>query len=242
MLIRQHTLERNLLVARSRIRIWQYVRSRRNDLVVLLCSYGKYAPEVVGRTLPREEQRIARKLTAPRKHDWLMGRWLAHQALHLHSAGYPCHGWIARNEHGAPVLRIARGDRRWLSIAHIDRWVGAVVHRTRRVGLDIEADAVFPTGATRYFLNSAEVVELANTTNFPMNAWVAKEAAYKALHCKEVSHLKDLQIWTHCAEELGIDQWRHFSFIVSRRSDGKTSNVEYRRLKKLKINFGLATL
>jgi 4'-phosphopantetheinyl transferase EntD len=237
MLMRQHALERNWSAAGLKIRIWRYGQSRQNNLVVLLCCYRKRTPRMVGRTLHRNEQNIARKLAEPRRRDWLMGRWLAHLALHL-NASQRCHGWITYDEHGAPVQRLA-GARSRLSISHIDKWVGVAVHRSKRVGLDIEADMEFPAGATRYFLHSTEVENLANTANFPMNAWVVKEAAYKALHCKAVNHLKDLQILAHSTEKLETDQ-HPSSFTISRRSDGKKSNVEYSRFEKLKINFGLA--
>ncbi len=148
-----------------------------------------------GRTLDELESRLdeneriaANAYQGNRRRHFAIGRLAAHTALDrlgVSDAGI----WIAPGRHGEPVVHSTERDTR-IAIAHSGR-VGAAcawrnrTTRTRHVGIDIERVRRTDVGQSRYAFSRRERRLVRDAGGSALHAglfaWVAKEAAWKAL-------------------------------------------------------------
>lgn len=220
--------------ARADVRLWQCGRPRLCGGVMLFCHYGRHAPTIARSSLRGPERRPMRGFTKPRRSDWIMGRWLAHQALSMLNGTRSTQCWIGRSACGAPEIQGKLTGKGRISISHGEGWVGVAVRRRGNVGLDIECGELSPACA-RYFLSSEEENHLTASAGFPLSAWVAKEAAYKAWRCDRGEQLRDIDLSARCGGLAGEQ-----NFVSRRRRGGTQLVVSYRRFQKLNLHIALA--
>lgn len=215
--------------------LWRYPAFAQTT--ALICRYHRTAALRCYRALPWPERRIARRLAGARRNDWVMGRWLAHRALNIQVGRNAAMAWIDCNSSGAPVLRKAGQIPYSISISHIDGWVCAAVRRACPVGIDVESGRCLPREQARYFLSVQEIGSLQNTAQFPLSAWVAKEAAYKALRCAAPLGLKDLHLDPLQMGRRCSDGQR---YAACNALDGRKVSVKYRHVRSHDLHVALA--
>lgn len=226
-------------LAHAGVRLWRYAdpRHRKSTSVILLCRYGRYAPSIARLSLHAKEQKWVRDFSKPQQRDWIMGRWLAHQALFLLNGIKSAQCWIGRNKYGAPQVHGMLTRRTRISISHVDGWVGVVIHRFKEVGLDIEYGTELTLASARYFLSTKEIAQLTSTAGFPLNAWIAKEAAYKAWCCGDSEQLRNIHL---SMVHQGVANKQNF--VAGRHSSNARLNVSYQHFQNLNLHMGLAFL
>lgn len=127
-----------------------------------------------------------------KKREWLAGRLVI---SHLVGETGQTFGGLWKDEHGKPFLK---NCSHFISLTHTLHYIGAVIHPTRSVGIDMEKkDSKLIRTAPKYMTE----LELAHTnSNLDTYCiyWCAKEALYKLNGRKKVSFRDDIHINPFC--------------------------------------------
>jgi 4'-phosphopantetheinyl transferase len=163
------------------------------------------------RMLPAHEQARARRLVAPPvRRGFVAGRWLVRSVLAALTGAEPQLLEIRAGKHGKLFLAGHERIAPSFNLSHSGDLVALALARTRRVGIDIEADRTLtdPALLARRILGPRErerFEALPETARAPalLAAWTRKEAVLKAVGTGVSGSLRSIAVLPEASAEAG---------------------------------------
>jgi 4'-phosphopantetheinyl transferase len=123
-----------------------------------------------------------------KKREWLAGRLVISQLVE--QLGLPYRG-LWKDEHGKPFLV---GYPHFISLTHTQDYIGAVLHPTRPIGIDMEKKHEKLLRTASKYLADPERERAGDCIEDLCALWCCKEALYKLNGRKKVSFKDDIHI------------------------------------------------